>query len=96
VLQVGGSFLLMDVWAIAQTGCDVCVVRWTEAMLNDWLIGCVASPTFHGASTKEMPDSSSGCALLLLDLWLWLACVRPIQTISQNCSTQLLLVSTPL
>ena len=35
VLQVCGSLLLMDVWAIAQTECDVCVVRWTEAMLSE-------------------------------------------------------------
>ena len=26
--------LLMDVRAIAQTECDVCVVRWTEAALS--------------------------------------------------------------
>jgi hypothetical protein len=32
VLQVCGSLLLMDVWAIAQTECDVRVVRLTEAM----------------------------------------------------------------
>ena len=35
MLQVCGSLLLMDVWAIAQTECDVCVVRWTEAMLSE-------------------------------------------------------------
>ena len=35
MLQVCGSLLLMDVWAIAQTECDVCVVRWTEAALSD-------------------------------------------------------------
>jgi hypothetical protein len=34
VLQVCGSLLQMDVWAIAKTECDVCVVRWTEAMLS--------------------------------------------------------------
>jgi hypothetical protein len=34
VLQVCGSLLLMDVWAIAQTECDVCVVRWAEAVLS--------------------------------------------------------------
>ena len=35
VLQVCGSLLLMDVWAIAQTECDVRVVRWTEAVLSE-------------------------------------------------------------
>ena len=35
MLQVCGSLLLMDVWAIAQTGCGVCVVRWTEAVLSE-------------------------------------------------------------
>jgi hypothetical protein len=35
VLQVCGSLLLMDVWAIAQTECGVCVVRWTEAMPSE-------------------------------------------------------------
>jgi hypothetical protein len=32
---VAGSLLLMDVGAIAQTECDVCVVRWNEAMLSE-------------------------------------------------------------
>ena len=35
VLQVCGSLLLMGMWAIAQTECDVCVVRWTEAVLSE-------------------------------------------------------------
>jgi hypothetical protein len=34
VLQVCGSLLLMNVWAIVQTECDLCVVRWTDAMLS--------------------------------------------------------------
>jgi hypothetical protein len=41
VLQVCGSLLLMDVRAIAQTECDVCVVRWTEAVLSEPCCGCV-------------------------------------------------------
>jgi hypothetical protein len=36
VLQVCGSLLLMGVRAaIAKTACDVCVVRWTEAVPNE-------------------------------------------------------------
>ena len=35
MLQVCGSLLLMDVWGIAQAECDVCVVRWTEAVLSE-------------------------------------------------------------
>jgi hypothetical protein len=47
MLQVCGSLLLMDVWAIAQTECDVCVVRCTEAMLS----GPTACPCRGGGAT---------------------------------------------
>jgi hypothetical protein len=54
VLQVCGSLLLMDVWAIAQTECDVCVVRWTEAMLSGPKTVC---PYRGGGATWSLSTS---------------------------------------
>ena len=55
MLQVCGSLLLIDVWAIAQTECDVCVVRWTERGR------CSVSLLFVRTGEEERRDWSLCC-----------------------------------